>query len=314
MPQPVASDLQRLVDDIAAGNPVSDSRLALLSELDERGRGLLAQEWERIPVPARADLLEELVALADERIELNFEAVARLALADPQAQVRQLAIEALGESTDRQVGAELVRLLENDPQEAVRASAAAGLRAFALMREFDGGDSELGDQVIDALRERYEDRTEAVNVRGAALEAVSVRALPWVPGLITDAYYDDDRELRLAALRAMGSTADTRWFDLLEDDLQSGDPDIRSEAAIAVGEIADESGVDLLAPLLGDEVRSVVTAALQALGTIAGEEATDTLRNFVAETEDVELRAEAMLALELAAFIDESGEDGPWDE
>jgi HEAT repeat protein len=314
MPQPVASDLQRLVDDIAAGNPVSDSRLALLSELEESGRGLLAEEWERIPAPARADLLEELVALADERIELNFEAVARVALGDPEAQVRQLAIEALGESTDRQVGGELVQLLEEDPQEAVRASAAAGLRAFALMREFDSGDIELGDRVIDALRARYEDRTEAVNVRGAALEAVSVRALPWVPGLITDAYYDDDRELRLAALRAMGSTADTRWFDLLEDDLQSGDPDIRSEAAIAVGEIADESGVDLLAPLLGDEVRSVVTAALQALGTIAGEEATDMLRTFVAETEDVELRAEAMLALELAAFIDESGEDGPWDE
>lgn len=307
------NELEAVLKELASGAPLSVGRMAILSDLSPADSLTLAAGWERIPVDARLALLDEATALADGDVSLDFGRLASVALGDPVAAVRLSAVAALWESRERETARALVGLLGSDPEEAVRHAAAGALRDFVLLRELDRFDGETGDAVVAALRVAFEDLAEAVNVRAAAVEALGARSLPWVATLITDAYYDDDRALRISALRAMGDSADTRWFELLEEDLESTDPDVRVEAASAVGEIGHEDGTVLLAPLLEDDDAGVRIGAVRALGAIGGEQAIELLNELSESTDDPDLRAEAAQAVERAQSGDE-GELSQWDD
>lgn len=288
----------------------------MLSELDAEGRQQLAERWPDIPADVRESLVTDTAALSEVQLDLDFDEFGRIALGDSQPEIRIKAIESLWESSHAGLAQDLIHILDRDTEEAVRAAAATSLGTFVLAREFEDIDETLGDSVIVALRATVEDAAEPVNVRGAALESIAGRSLPWVSALINDAYYDDDREMRLSALRAMGTSADGRWLDMLTDDLQSSDADVRLEAATAVGEIGEEHGVDLIASLLDDEDRDVILATLNALANIAGEEAMAVLRQYSHEVRDPELRAAARVALDIAAILngDETDETAEGDE
>jgi HEAT repeat protein len=313
MPHATARELESLLDELESGTNLTPARLALLSELSSEEAGIIASRWERIPAGARERLLDEATDLAEGDVTLDFTRLGEVGLHDPDAAVRVSAIAALWESRERETARKLIALLTSDPAESVRGAAAGALRDFVLARELGQFDGEAGDAAVDALRRAFEDQTEALNVRAAAIEALGSRSLPWVATLINDAYYDDDRTLRISALRAMGDSADTRWFELLEEDLESTDPDVRFEAATAVGEIGDVGGAVLLAPLLEDDDRTVLVAAIHALGIIAGDEAIDLLTEFAEVTDEADLKAEAESALERARFGDDE-EPASWDE
>ncbi len=312
MPQTPTRELESLLAELASGEKLPATRFALLSDLTPDEARVVEAGWERISSDDREALLNEATDLAEGDVSLDFRRLAGLALTDPVAAVRLSAIAALWESRDRETASELAAVLSSDPEEAVRAAAAGALREFVLARELHQLDEESGDAVVDALRGAFEDRTEPVNVRAAAIEALGARSLPWVATLITDAYYDDDRDLRIAALRAMGDSADARWFEFLEEDLGSSDPDVRFEAAAAVGEIGDEGGALLLAPLLEDDDATVRIGAVRALGAIGGDEAIELLSELEESTEDPDLRSEATTALERARS-GEDGEEDLWD-
>jgi HEAT repeat protein len=313
MPHATARELDALVDELATGKPLPSARIALLSDLSPDEVTALAAQWERIPPRAREALLGEAMELSEGDIQLNFWGLAEVGLGDPDANVRISAIASLWESRERGVARRLTELLTTDPEESVRAAAAGALREFVLARELEQFDAEVGDAAVDALRTAFQDQSEAVNVRAAAIEALGSRSLPWVATLMSDAYYDDDRDLRISALRAMGDSADTRWFELLEEDLESTDPDVRFEAAAAVGEIGDEAGAILLAPLLEDVDRTVVLTAIRALGTIGSDEAIGLLQEFAENVDDDELKLEAESAIERAKLGDEE-DAASWDD
>lgn len=309
MAQPVTADFARLVDDLINRQPIRPGRLTMLSELDADARRELGGRWQEIPADVRETLVQQTAELADAQLGLDFDELARIALQDSEPEIRIKAIESLWESVNPAVAEDLTAALGIDTEEAVRAAAASSLGTFVLAREFEDIDEALGDRVVTALRTSVEDAAEPVNVRGAALESIAGRSLPWVAGLISDAYYDDDRELRLSALRAMGTSADVRWLDMLTDDLTSSDADVRLEATSAVGEIGEEDGVDLIAPLLEDEDRDVILATLNALANIAGDEAMAVLRQFSREVRDPELRDAARAAQDMAAILNGEEDD-----
>ncbi len=313
MPHATARELESLIDELATGKPLASARIALLSDLLPDEATALAAQWERIPSRAREALLDEATELAEGDIQLNFWRLAEVGLGDPDANVRISAIAALWESRERGTARRLTEMLTSDPEESVRAAAAGSLREFILARELDQFDAEVGDAAVEALRAAFQDQSEALNVRAASIEALGSRSLPWVATLISDAYYDDDRDLRISALRAMGDSADTRWFELLEEDLESTDPDVRFEAAAAVGEIGDEAGAILLAPLLEDVDRNVVVTAIRALGTIGSDEALELLQEFTENVDDDELKVEAEGAIERARLGDEE-DTASWDD
>jgi HEAT repeat protein len=304
-----ARRLASLLDELAAGADPAAAQLAALSDLGGEDAALLREEWPRLSLDARRAIITRARDLAEEFVDLDFTQLARVALHDPDPTTRLAGVEALWESVDRHAAGDLVALLREDPAEEVRAAAAARLRQFVLLREFDDIDEEEGDRVVDGLRDAAEDAAEAVDVRARALESLGPRTLPWVDTLITEAYYDEDPDLRLAALNAMGGSAQERWLDYLFEELQSGEPAFRAEAAIACGCIASEDAVGPLVDALDDAETEVVLAVVQALGEIGGPEALRQLRSFRERTPPA-LEDAVAAAIEAAQFFAEiSGDD-----
>lgn len=297
--------LHSLLQSLATGHQAREGEIALFSELEASDLDEVRDRWHTLPVGSRIDILLRARTLAEARVELDFAAVGRIALDDPDADVRRAAIAALWESEDRETARKLTGLLQHDSEAAVRSDAALALGRFVLQCEFEAFDRSLGDTLVEALRQAVDDEREPLDVRARALQSLGYRSLPWVDTLITNAYYHDDRVLRLAAIHAMGSSANEKWLEYLEEDAQSDDPEVRFEAANAVGSIASEDGVDIVAEMLTDVDRAVVVAAIAALGEIGGEEAIRHLNEFAEEAEE-EYQGAIRAALDAATFADEA--------
>jgi len=311
---PVENEIEALLDTLAAGLATPASQLTILSDLDRDCIQQLRQGWQRLPPSSKASLLVESTELADDNVDLDFTQLARVALADEAAEVRVLAVEALWESTDRHVARDLTRLLREDPDESVRAAAATSLRQFVLLRELEEFNAAQGDEIVEALRAAAGEAESSLEVRARALEALGLRGLPWVRELISSAYYDDDRGMRLAAVVAMGGTANDEWLEYLFEQLHSEDPEFRFQAAASLGMIASEEAVDPLVETLDDEDSEVQLAAVTALGEIGGARALRHLRDFRSRTppgfeESIDFAIEAAAVASEPPTVDDEGED-----
>lgn len=310
---PEANEIAALVDRLAEGGSAPASQLTLLSDMDREGVDQLQAEWERLPKAAKMTLLTESTELADDNVDLDFTQLARVALHDESPEVRVLAVDALWESTDRHVAHDLVELLRRDPDDAVRAAAATSLRQFVLLRELDEFNAAQGDEIVDALRAAAGDAGHSIEVRARAIESLGPRCLPWVESMISEAYYDDERVMRLAAVVAMGGSADDQWLDYLFEQLHSDDPEFRFHAASSLGIIASEDAVEPLAEVLDDEDSEVQAAVITALGEIGGNEALKALRDFQGRA-PAGLEEAVSLAIESASFVTSLSEMDAEDE
>ena len=95
-------------------------RLSAFSDLDRNHLQRLADEWPRLPASRRRDIVRLLGELADEQIELTFEVINRMAMADEDPQVRATAIANLWECQDPGLVPHLLRALREDPDARVR--------------------------------------------------------------------------------------------------------------------------------------------------------------------------------------------------
>jgi HEAT repeat protein len=304
-------EIDALLDSLAAGETTAASELTVLSDMTTQEAQHLREVWDRLSSSSKIALLARTTVLADDNVDLDFTQLARVALGDPAGEVRALAAEALWESTDRHVGADLTRLLRTDPDASVRASAAGSLRQFVLLRELGEFNTEQGDEIVAALKASMQEGENSLEVRVSALEALGPRSLPWVSALISQAYYDDAREMRLAAVAAMGASADEQWLEYLFEQLQSDDPEFRFKAATALGLIAAEEAVEPLAEVLDDDDSEVQLAAVTALGEVGGPAALRHLRDFRGRVPDG-LEEALEEAIETAAIV--ITDDGDIDE
>jgi HEAT repeat protein len=300
---PASRSLQDLLASLVAGNEPSAVELTALSDLERDEVDEVRSAWPGVPASFRADVLSRVAELAEDNVDLDFTRFARVGLSDSEAEVRRLAIAALWECRDPVVGARLGDILRGDDDAAVRAAAASALEPFVLEVELGHVRGDDADRFVGPLREVASDGDSA-DLRARAIESLAPLSQPWVDSLITDAYYDDDRRLRLAAVRAMGGSARETWTEYLDEQARSDDPEFRFEAATALGTIASEEGLPALEDLLDDEDSEVVLAAVRALGEIGGEEATDILERFMVDAED-NLRDEARDAIDRARFADD---------
>jgi HEAT repeat protein len=280
MPVTSSREIALFLGSLATGQLPSAADVTLLSDLTRDEAGQLRDAWPALPEEARIGVMTWAAELAEDNVDLAFTQLARIGLADPLATVRARAAETLWESTDRAAADALRRALREDPDESVRAAAAASLRHFVVMRELEQFDLADGDRIVDALRESVEDRAEAVDVRALALEALGARTLEWVPKLIAEAYNADERRMRIAAVHAMGDNTEERWLEYVHEQFYSDDAEFRFEAAVAAGGIASEESIEPLIPLLDDEDSQVVLAAVEALGEIGGADSLAVLKEF----------------------------------
>lgn len=270
--------LSRLIGQLEGGYDLQDAEISALSDLNRDEAGSLRSRWTEIPVATRAVLLERAAELADVNLDYNFEALARIGLEDPEAEVRERAVTTLWESTDRDVGERLAEVVVDDPGPGVRAAAALSLAGFVEAMTMGRLNESTGERIAAALRRALDDSD--VGVRAAALEAAGALPDEWVPERILEGYESDERDIRLAAIRAMGASALDRWVEYLEDQFYSTEMEFRLEAVLAAGQLGSELLIEPLAELLNDDDPEVVLAAIMGIGEIGGDDAVELLTEY----------------------------------
>lgn len=267
--------------------PLSSAKLSNLSALSRNKVALVQRAWPGIEVERRRLILEELTNLAEYDVELDFEAIYRIALNDEDDEVRSTAIEVLWECEDRSLIDPLITLMRQDRSEVVRAAAAAALGRFVLLAEFEELSPKDAAKVETALFSTLEDKQESVEVRRRAIEAISALSRPTVKEIIRQAYQGSDPSLKAGALYAMGRNFDPVWLPTLITELASDDPEMRFEAASACGELEDERAVPYLVLLAHDDDDQVQGTAIAALGRIGGDEAKRELERLLNDSNEM---------------------------
>lgn len=257
-----------------ADGAVRSADVARLSDLDRDAVARFVAEWPLLPDTTRERIVRTMDELVVDRVDLIFGRVLRLALDDPSAVVRQLAVAALWEDERQDLIEPLREILAQDPSPDVRAEAARGLGRFARLAESGELPESVGRLLHDDLLSVASDDRQPALLRQRALESAAVFARdPAIRSLILDAYELDDQAWQGSALFAMGQTHDVSWLPTVIDELASPDALLRYEAARACGVLGDEEAVPELLTCGGDEDAEVRQAAIAALGQIGGRSA-----------------------------------------
>jgi len=249
---------------------LSSAGLAGLSDLDPAQARRLSAVMRGMAVEARRALLETLIDAADHRIELDFDAIDRLALTDEDASVRAQAIRGLWESKDWRLAEKLLGLLQTDPDAQVRLQVVIALGRFLLLSEYEEISGELGRRIGDHLLHLARS-DQPLEIRRRAVESLGFSSRPEVPELLRFYSQDPDPEVRGSVLLAMGRTADREtWQDFVIRELRSPHVGVRVEAAGAAGELELKKSVPDLIELLEDSDSEVRKRVIWALGEVGG--------------------------------------------
>ena len=272
-------DLSEYLSDLSdPASQISVTGLQRLNDLSAEQAEELRAAWPGIDAERRKRVVHQLVELAEDSVDLDFDAVFFAALDDEETAIRVAAVRGLWEYERRDLIPRLLNLLERDEEPEVRAEAALALGRFVLQYELGSLREQYFEQVGQGLRRAVEDDLEMEEVRARALEAIGACGRPWVRQAILQAYDSETPRLKVSALHAMGRSCEPRWLPQLLAEAASADPEMRYEAATGLGSLADRRAVSHLAPLLGDSDLEVKEAAIAALGQIGGREAKTLLR------------------------------------
>ena len=275
-----------------------------LHDLTSERSEALRSAWPEMDAERRREVVCQVIELAEDNVELNFDAVFFTALDDPEIAVRTAAVRGLWEYEGRDLIGPLLHLLEKDEEPEVRAEAALALGRFVLMFELGDLQERHFRKVEEGLRRSLDDEMEEDEVQARALEAIGACGRPWVRQAILQAYESEAPRLRVSAVHAMGRSCEPRWLPLLIEELGSEDPEVRYEAAIALGSLADRQAVSHLAPLLHDPDPEVKEAAIAALGQIGGSDVKSLLRPLL-QASSPGVQEAAAAALTEASFTED---------
>lgn len=285
---------------------VSPRDLLALTDLDRTALATFRREWPALPDATREEIVRQLEVISEQRVEVDFGRVLRVALEDPSAAVRQLAISALWEDEDSDLRETLIDLAADDPSEDVRAEAFGALARFSVIHAVDEQRDRLLPLLVGAI-----DLDQPYTIRRRALEALGPFADDdQVRLAILDAFDDGDDGMRASALNAMALSGMAEWLPYAMDDLASPEPLLRFEAARAIGNVGGEAQVgDLYEAMEGEEDVEVRHAIIGAIGSIGGRAGLQALRRLhqMAEEADVEAIDDAIAEALMIGDLYDSG-------
>lgn len=286
--------------------PLPASRLTSLSELEADEVERFRQRWQAQPADVRAEVIDKLSSLAEDNAETNFDAIFRLALADPTPELRIKGVDALWECSERWLLNQLLSMAEDDLDPEVRAAAASHLEKFVLMGLEEELRPSLVEKIDTTLRRILANQREDVFVRRRAIEALSPSEDDDINDIIREAYHSIEPDLKLGAIYAMGQHCDPQWLPVLLTELKSTNPEARYEAARACGALEDERAVPALIELsrTSGPDPDIQEAAITALGQIGGAQAKKALQDHLNQG-SARMKEAARAALEELQF----GED-----
>lgn len=276
------SSIEEIISELGNSDPqLLSSKLAELSNLSPEELALFERVWTTIELKRRQQIVSQLVELAEDDFELNFDSIFKSRLEDQDAEVRSKAIEGLWENEEPSLINPLIELLEQDSSEKVQATAATALGKFAMLAEHKKLRPCHESRICQALMRVIDDTAKPIEVKRHALEAVAPISLPQVEKAIREAYHSSDYRFRISAIYAMGKNSNPSWLPILIKELDSADAEIRYEAAGACGELGEEEAVPHLIRLITDPDAEAQLTAIRALGKIGGPEAKNCLEKYL---------------------------------
>jgi hypothetical protein len=265
--------------------PFAPRYLVRFSDLDPAEVQALRTIWVQIPTWRRKALLEDLDQLFSDDYLLSFEAISRIGLTDPDAEIRFLSIRSLFEYEVKDLISDFLNLLSTDSNEDVRAAAATALGKYIYAGEIE----ELNPNTLRLIEDRLLSVLQGADstlVRRRALEALGFSSRKELPKLIEAAFSQKENEWKVSALFAMGRSCDKRWQEPVLQMLDHTLPDVRQEAARAAGEIEITDASESLIELLEDDNAEVRMAAAWSLSQIGGDDAQEALNIMLDATEE----------------------------
>ena len=259
-----------------------------------------------VDVPRRRALLEDLEELADADSLVLVENIGRACLEDEDAAVRALAIRLLWDVEDKKLVPVLIRMMQQDADAKVRATAANALGAFVFMGECE----EISAALLTTLEEALLAATtgsDETEVRRRALESLGYSSRPEVPKLLRAAFRRPETDWQESALFAMGRSADKVWQKEVVSKLNHPKVSVQFEAVQAAGELQLESARLMLLEMVNEvEDDDVRAAAIWSLSQIGGEGVRVTLEKLLEDAEDEDEETLIEEALENLDFTEET--------
>jgi len=269
--------------------PFSPTYLHRFSDLSAANLKELKKIWPKIDPERRSSLISDLEDLTNHDTIVCFDEIGQIALKDPEARVRAGALNLLWECDDKSLVPVYINMMQKDPDEVVRATAASGLGIFVYLGELEEIPSSLLTKIDDVLLETIKGKDTPL-VHRRALESLGYSSRDEVPELFEKAINMTDEQWQASALFAMGRSADSRWEKYVLQKL-AVDGEVQLEAARAAGELelktAREPLLDLLTKTeeLDNDLRNVIIWSLSKIG---GENVRDTLEKILEDTEEDE--------------------------
>ena len=251
-------------------NPLPPRFLYRLSDIEQSELNFLAEIWSEIPVWRRRALMEDIEDLSKTDLMLSFETLGAFATQDEDPQVRLHAVQSLWEFENRVLIPLFVRLTHEDPDDEIRAAAAAALGQYVFLGELEELPSKALKEIEDLLLSVAQGKDQP-NVRRSALESLGYSSREQVPALIETAYKSNDKEWIASALFAMGRSGNEVWEKPVLAMLENSQPTLRLEAARAAGELELSDATPQLLDLLDDPSDSIRFASIWSLSQIGGE-------------------------------------------
>jgi HEAT repeat protein len=292
--------IERCLERLAEGTKPLRSDVLVLSGLSHDEGLSLREVWPSLTSERRRIVVTLAGEIAEEDIMADFSALFKVAIHDSDANVRVLAIQGLWEYAGRDLIKPLVRLVSEDPDPGVRATAALALGNYVVRGECEELPKPDLEAVEEALQRAYVDDRE-IDVRARCLEALGARSQPYVDEMIQSAHASPNYRMRLSAIHAMGRNGNLRWMPVLLQEMGDEEAEVRFEAVSAVGQVADDNAIGAIAELLDDDDLEVQLAAIDALGHIGGRRAKQRLRPMLKHGDEW-VREAARVAIEEADF------------
>lgn len=286
--------------------PLPIHQLYRLSDMAEGEWVAFEEGLSALPDVRRQAIVRHLADISEENFIVDFSPVFVHCLADKLPEVRRAALDGLWDSTDLKLIPVMTRLMQSDPEGAVRTAAAAALGHYLLLAEWGQLPERILPGLVETMLAQYDQEDTAVSLRRVLLEALGASGDPRVPKLIEEAYESDNPEMQLSAVFAMGNSADRRWSGIILDEMESPHEEMRLEAARSAGAIDSSDFVPQLADLAYDHDLAVRVTAITALGQIGGSEVQQILANMLEDPEVIavdEVMEAVEEALEISAIM-----------
>jgi len=302
-PIPIEDIIYALTD---INHPFPAQYLPFFSDISERNLAEIMRIWEDLAVKRKVNLLGDLERLMESDTLLAFDDIARFALKDNDPNVRRKAIELLWECEDPGLAEEFSRMLEHDQDETVQLSAVEALGRFVLLGELEEIPRRVARAVREVLYQVFSSHPPKI-LQQEILKSLSYANLPEITKVITARIDDPDPSWQLAAIIAMGRSADERWEKSILKMLKSPSLPHQIEAVRSAGELELPSARLILLDMLNTSIRDddLRYQVIWSISKIGGEEVRETLEKILdgAESDD---EAEIIeLALEHLAFNDD---------